>query len=78
MENIVFRRGANNWVADFEFDGRDRVAFYSREKREWYFAHMERYDPATRAELNAELTGQLIDWLKSTGRMPKGDPNEEE
>jgi hypothetical protein len=74
MKNVVFRRGAHNWVADFEFDGRERVAYYDRDHGKWYFAHIERYDPATLAELNAELTGQLKDWLKQTGQMPtKGE-----
>lgn len=62
-----FHRGAHNWVAEFELDGRDRVAYYDKRDGQWKFAGMESIDVSTLGEMNVELTEKLREHLKSIG-----------
>lgn len=69
MEIQSFHRGAHAWVAQWTFDGRDRVAYYDRELGRWLYSGMERIDPATRADIDDELTINLREHLKRIGLL---------
>ena len=66
-----FHRGLVAWVATFDFDGRERLAWLDRQSGKWIWPHMERYDPATLGELDFELTEKLKIWLKEKPSVPK-------
>lgn len=63
-----FHRGAHDWVASFELDGRQRVAFFDRDGQ-WKFAGMEKIDAKERVKLNAKLTEKLREILKTSGQI---------
>lgn len=66
-----FHRGLTTWVATFEFDGRERMAWLERRDGRWIWPHMDRYDLATLGELDYELTEKLKEWLKENPVPPK-------
>mgnify|MGYP003620757757 CR=1 FL=1 len=61
---IQFHRGASNWIAAFEWDGFEVVAFFNRETGRWYWAKQHLTDLATRSELEVLLTEQLKSHIK--------------
>ena len=68
-----FRRGLNNWVCDFQWNGRHCVAYLDRATGVWMFTHMERIDVATKGELDLEMTEKLREHLKNIGLITENN-----
>lgn len=72
-----FHRGANNWVATFEYNGRTFLAYLDRRTLDWKMGREDLIDPLTRGEIQVFLTEKYEAMIEERNKVLndlKNDP----